>query len=92
MKVIETEIAGVKIIEPDVFGDARGWFCETYNAERYRKAGIENVFVQDNESFSSYVPSSATDSCLLMKSNNVATFGESQSQRFGSNKPFIIPP
>ena len=53
MKVIETEIAGVKIIEPDVFGDARGWFCETYNEERYRKAGIENVFVQDNESFSS---------------------------------------
>ena len=53
MKVIETEIDGVKIIEPDVFGDNRGWFCETYNTERYRKAGIENVFVQDNESFSS---------------------------------------
>ena len=53
MKAVETEIAGVKIIEPDVFGDARGWFCETYNAERYRNAGIENVFVQDNESFSS---------------------------------------
>ena len=53
MKVTSTDIAGVKIIEPDVFGDARGWFCETYNAERYRKAGIENVFVQDNESFSS---------------------------------------
>jgi len=52
MKVIETEIAGVKIIEPDVFGDARGWFCESYNAERYRRVGIENVFVQDNESFS----------------------------------------
>ena len=51
--MIETEIAGVKIIEPDVFGDNRGWFCEAYNAERYRKAGIENVFVQDNESFSS---------------------------------------
>ena len=53
MKIIETAITGVKIIEPDVFGDARGWFCETYNEERYRKAGIENVFVQDNESFSS---------------------------------------
>ena len=53
MKIIDTEIEGLKIIEPDVFGDARGWFCETYNAERYRKAGIENVFVQDNESFSS---------------------------------------
>jgi dTDP-4-dehydrorhamnose 3,5-epimerase len=53
MKVIETEIEGVKIIEPDVFGDERGWFCETYNAERYRMAGIDNIFVQDNESFSS---------------------------------------
>ena len=53
MKVIDTEIEGLKIIEPDVFGDSRGWFCETYNAERYRKAGIWNVFVQDNESFSS---------------------------------------
>jgi len=31
MKVIETEIEGVKIIEPDVFGDNHGWFCETYS-------------------------------------------------------------
>ena len=53
MKISETEIAGVKIVEPDVFGDARGWFCETYNAGRYRAAGIDSVFVQDNESFSS---------------------------------------
>ena len=52
MNVVETEINGVKIIEPDVFGDSRGWFCETYNAERYRMVGIANVFVQDNESFS----------------------------------------
>ena len=40
MNVIETEIGGVKVIEPDVFGDERGWGCETYNAERYRKVGI----------------------------------------------------
>lgn len=53
MKVTETEIPGLKIIEPDVFGDNRGWFCETYNAERYRKAGIDVTVVQDNESFSS---------------------------------------
>ena len=52
MKVVKTEIAGVRIIEPDVFGDARGWFCETYNAERYRRAGIDGLFVQDNESLS----------------------------------------
>lgn len=53
MKVIETAIEGVKIIEPEVFGDARGWFVEQYNAERYRAAGITVNFVQDNESFSS---------------------------------------
>lgn len=53
MKVIETEIAGVRIIESDVFGDSRGWFAESYNIERYHKAGIDAVFVQDNESFSS---------------------------------------
>ena len=53
MKVIDTEIEGLKIIEPDVFGDPRGWFCETYNAGRYHEAGIEATFVQDNESFSS---------------------------------------
>ena len=53
MKVIETDIAGVKIIEPDIFRDARGYFCETYNAERYRAAGITAEFVQDNESCSS---------------------------------------
>ena len=53
MNVIETEIPDVKIVEPDRFGDARGWFCETYNAGRYRKFGIDADFVQDNESFSS---------------------------------------
>ena len=52
MKVIDTEIEGVKIVEPDVFGDARGWFCEQYNAARYKAAGIDVEFVQDNESFS----------------------------------------
>ena len=53
MNVIETEIAGVKIVEPKVLGDERGWFCEQYNAERYRAAGIAARFVQDNESLSS---------------------------------------
>lgn len=53
MKVIESAIEGVKIIEPDVFGDSRGWFVEQYNAERYRASGIDAEFVQDNESLSS---------------------------------------
>ena len=52
MKVIETDIAGVKIVEPDRFGDERGWFCEQYNRARYLEAGIDADFVQDNESFS----------------------------------------
>ena len=52
MRVIDTDIAGVKIVEPVFHGDARGWFVEQYNAERYRAAGIVVDFVQDNESFS----------------------------------------
>ena len=53
MKIENTAIEGVKIIEPDVFGDSRGWFVEQYNAERYKAAGVAADFVQDNESFSS---------------------------------------
>ena len=53
MKVKETDIEGMLIIEPDVHGDNRGWFCEQYNAARYKAAGITADFVQDNESFSS---------------------------------------
>ncbi len=52
MKVTETEISGVKIIEPDCFGDHRGWFMETYNEAKYADAGIKNIFVQDNHSMS----------------------------------------
>jgi len=50
MKVIETKLPGVLIIEPTVFGDTRGFFKETYQAQRYRDAGIEYEFVQDNHS------------------------------------------
>jgi len=53
MKVLEFAIEGVKVIEPDVFGDSRGWLVEQYNAERYKAAGVDANFVQDNESFSS---------------------------------------
>ena len=52
MKLIATDIEGVVIVEPQAFGDARGWFCEQYNRARYREAGIDAEFVQDNESFS----------------------------------------
>ena len=53
MEVIATDIPDVKVVVPDVFRDARGYFAETYNAERYAKAGIVADFVQDNESQSS---------------------------------------
>ncbi|MCW2278998.1 dTDP-4-dehydrorhamnose 3,5-epimerase [Heliophilum fasciatum] len=54
MKIIETLLPGVLIFEPRVFGDHRGFFLETWNAERYHNAGILQQFVQDNLSFSSY--------------------------------------
>ncbi len=50
MNVIETKLAGVLIIEPRVFGDHRGFFKETFQAERYKEAGIALPFVQDNHS------------------------------------------
>ena len=50
MKLIETALPGVLIIEPKVFGDARGFFIETFQTERYRKIGITQPFVQDNHS------------------------------------------
>lgn len=46
------EIEGLKIITPQVHGDARGYFMETYHYEAYRDAGIPEVFVQDNQSAS----------------------------------------
>ena len=53
MEVFETEIPGVKVVKPDVHRDGRGYFVETYNEERYARAGIRARFVQDNESLSS---------------------------------------
>lgn len=50
MKIIETKIKDLLIIEPKVFGDDRGFFYETFQAERYKKAGIKDSFVQDNRS------------------------------------------
>lgn len=54
MNVIKTSIADVVIVEPKVFGDERGFFLETFQAERYKEAaGIDLPFVQDNHSRSS---------------------------------------
>lgn len=54
MNIIRTPIDGLMVIEPQVFRDARGYFVETYNEQRYHEAGIDARFVQDNQSCSSY--------------------------------------
>lgn len=55
IEVIKTDIEGVLIIEPKVFGDARGYFLESFNAKDFaEKTGLNINFVQDNESMSSY--------------------------------------
>ena len=46
----QTEIPGVVVIEPQVFGDERGYFMETYHKEQFAAAGIDREFVQDNQS------------------------------------------
>lgn len=54
MNVLTTPISGLLVVEPQVFRDSRGWFVESYNEARYRAAGIDACFVQDNRSCSSY--------------------------------------
>ena len=50
MKIIETTIPGLLIIEPRVFADQRGYFFESYNQQKHQDAGIFTLFIQDNES------------------------------------------
>lgn len=54
MKVVETGIKGVLILEPQVFGDSRGYFFESFSQKQFDELVGETVFVQDNESKSSY--------------------------------------
>lgn len=55
MKIRETGIDGLIVIEPDVYGDSRGYFMESFSEKKFRElTGIEVTFVQDNESKSSY--------------------------------------
>jgi dTDP-4-dehydrorhamnose 3,5-epimerase len=53
MKRIDTNLPGVCVIEPNVFGDERGFFMETYNKHAFEQIGIDHTFVQDNQSRSS---------------------------------------
>lgn len=52
MQILSTQLPGVVIVEPQVFGDYRGWFTETYSAVKLAELGINTVFVQDNQSLS----------------------------------------
>ena len=50
MRIVETDLPGVLLIEPDVHRDGRGFFLETYHCQKYQNAGIATTFVQDNYS------------------------------------------
>ena len=52
MKATETKLKGVYVLEPQVFGDARGWFMESWSKRKMEAAGIAVDFVQDNQSYS----------------------------------------
>lgn len=52
MEIVSTRLDQVKIVKPDVHGDHRGFFMETYQSDRYNQCGIATAFVQDNLSFS----------------------------------------
>lgn len=53
MKAVETGLDGCLIVEPQVFGDDRGWFYEAYSKRKFEALGIDAEFVQDNRSYSS---------------------------------------
>ena len=53
MKITKTKLSGVLVIEPQVFGDCRGFFKEIYHQPRYKECGIDLDFIQDNYSRSS---------------------------------------
>ena len=54
MPFIETDLPGLKVFEPKVWGDERGYFYESYNQQTFNEAGIDCSFVQDNQARSSY--------------------------------------
>jgi len=50
VRIANLDLDGLRLISPDIFGDERGFFLESYNAARYKEAGIDHAFVQDNHS------------------------------------------
>ena len=55
MRITKTKLSDLIIIEPDFFGDNRGWFTESYNKHKYQAIGIDVDFIQDNHSYSKEV-------------------------------------
>ena len=53
MHVVNTPLNDVKLIQPRIFGDSRGWFAEVFNTATFAAAGLPSAFPQDNQSFSS---------------------------------------
>lgn len=53
MQVVDTSLSDVKLVRPRKHGDERGWFAEVFNARSFSSAGLPELFVQDNQSFSS---------------------------------------
>jgi len=50
MRILNTDLPGVLLVDPDLFRDPRGYFLETFHERKYREAGIAHSFVQDNQS------------------------------------------
>ncbi|MEA2491895.1 MAG: dTDP-4-dehydrorhamnose 3,5-epimerase [Acidobacteriota bacterium] len=54
MKITQTTLPGVLLLQPAVHGDARGWFMETFHAAKFRDAGLPDTWAQDNQSYSTH--------------------------------------
>ena len=79
MKILDTKIPEVKIIEPDVFGDHRGWFMETWSEPKYAQFGFKPV--QDNESLTAQ---KGTLRCVVSKGTYVRTLVNDLGEKLGT--------
>lgn len=82
MKVIETPLPGVLVLEPQVFGDTRGFFLETYREDVLSQAGIKEKFVQDNHSRST--------KCVLRGLHYQLTQSQGKLVRVASGKVYDV--
>lgn len=99
VKVIDTTLAGVRVIEPAIFEDFRGYYVETYNEEAYRKSGIAVKFVEDDFSVSTknvlrgiHADSEAWKliSCFAGRFHLVIVNCDEASHEFGKWESFVL--